>query len=68
MPEAALLQASDPEPGPGTMVLDDCGIVWINDGHRPCCWVRPDLIEQGIHDPESWIKVAGNYGPVTVLQ
>lgn len=59
------LTASDPEPPPGTLVRDDCGTVWVNDGHRPCCWVQP---EAEVHDPESWMKVAGNYGPVTVLE
>lgn len=60
-----VLRASDPQPPAGTWVRDDCGTVWVNDAHRPCCWVRPDA---GVHDPESWAKVAGNYGPVTVLR
>ncbi len=59
------LTASNPEPPPGTLVRDDCGTVWVNDGHRPCCWVQPDA---EVHDPESWRKVAGNYGPVTVIE
>lgn len=60
------LTSSDPEPPEGTHVVDDCGVEWENDGYRPCCWVRPDLVEQGIHDPETWTKVAGNYGPATI--
>lgn len=59
------LTASDPEPPPGTLVRDDCGTVWVNDGYRPCCWVEPGA---EVHDPESWTKIAGNYGPVTVLE
>jgi hypothetical protein len=60
------LTSSDPEPPMGTLIRDDCGLQWENDGYRPCCWVRPDLVEQGIHDPETWRKIAGNYGPVTI--
>jgi len=60
-----MLTASDPEPPPGTLVRDDCGQEWFNDGHRPCCWVQPDA---EVHDPESWMKVAGSYGPVIVLE
>jgi hypothetical protein len=57
------LTSSDPEPPEGSLVVDDCGILWENDGHRPCCWIRPDL---DVHDPETWTKIAGNYGPATV--
>lgn len=64
----AILTSADPEPPVGTMVRDDCGLTWVNDGYRPCCWVRPDLVEQDIHDPETWTKIAGNYGPVTILR
>lgn len=60
-----MLTASDPEPPPGTLVRDDCGQEWLNDGYRPCCWVVPDA---EVHDPESWRKIAGNYGPVTVIE
>lgn len=59
------LTALDPEPPPGTLVRDDCGVEWVNDGYRPCCWVQADA---EVHDPESWTKVAGNYGPVTVIE
>lgn len=66
----AALTSTDPEPPAGTVVRDDCGTQWRNDGpqYRPACWVRPDLVEQGIHDPETWTKIAGNYGPVTVVE
>ena len=63
-----VLRAVDPEPPVGTVVRDDCGLTWVNDGHRPCCWVRPDLVAEGVNDPETWTKIAGNYGPVTVLE
>jgi len=49
----------------GTLVRDDCGTVWVNDGNRPACWVQP---EEENHDPETWVKIAGNYGPVTVVK
>lgn len=64
----AVLTSTDPEPPAGSVVRDDCGVLWENDGHRPACWVRPDLVEQSIHDPETWTKIAGNYGPVTVIE
>lgn len=63
-----VLRAADPEPPAGSVVVDDCGLTWVNDGYRPTCWVRPDLTAEGVHDPESWAKVAGNYGPVTVVE
>jgi hypothetical protein len=59
------LTASDPEPPPGTLVRDDCGTMWENDGHPPCCWVQPDA---DVHDPETWRKIAGSYGPVVVIE
>jgi hypothetical protein len=62
------LTSTDPEPPVGSRVVDDCGLVWVNDGHRPCCWVRADLVAEDMHDPETWRKIAGNYGPVTVLE
>jgi hypothetical protein len=59
-----VLTSNDPQPPAGTVVRDDCGTVWENDGHYPVCWVEPNV---DYHDPESWTKIAGNYGPVTVL-
>lgn len=60
-----VLTSNDPQPPACTVVRDDCGRVWENDGHYPVCWVKPDA---EVHDPESWTKVAGNYGPVTILK
>lgn len=60
---ALLLNSSDPEPPIGLMVTDTYGIEWLHvenatgDGSY---WVMPD----NDADPESWVKVAGNYGPV----
>lgn len=58
------LTSNDPQPPACTVVRDDCGTVWENDGHYPVCWTEPDV---DYHDPESWTKIAGNYGPVTVI-
>ncbi|MCX4232027.1 hypothetical protein [Streptomyces ortus] len=63
MSEATVLTSADPEPPPGTRVLDDCGITWINSGYYPVAWMP----YRGDGDPESWTKVAGNYGPVRVV-
>lgn len=57
------LTSSDPQPPVGTLVRDDCGREWENSGVYPCAW---ELAGGG--DPESWVKVAGNYGPVTVIE
>jgi hypothetical protein len=58
-----VLTSADPEPPAGTFVRDHCDVIWASDGCYPTAWVRVD--RRG--DPETWTKVAGNYGPVTVL-
>lgn len=60
------LTALDPEPPPGTLVRDDCGNRWENDGNCPSAWVDPD--DDGYGRARTWTKVAGNYGPVTVVE
>jgi hypothetical protein len=60
------LTSNDPQPPVGTRVRDACGTVWVNDGYYPVCWVQDPLPDY--HDPESWTKIAGNYGPVTTLK
>jgi hypothetical protein len=55
-----VLTASDPEPPIGSIVEDDTGVEWFNAGSY---WLRLDNLDS---DPESWTKVAGNYGPVTL--
>lgn len=63
----AALTSTDPEPPAGTVVRDDCGTLWRNDSpqYRPACWTQPDAED---HDPETWTKIAGNYGPVIVAE
>jgi hypothetical protein len=58
-----ILTSVDPEPPVGTLVRDDCGTRWGNVGDY---WVPMDAKGDG-WEPESWAKIAGNYGPVTVL-
>ena len=53
----ARLTSSDPEPPIGSRVLDDIGMRWMR--HENGYW----LPATG-GDPESWVKVADNYGPV----
>jgi hypothetical protein len=57
------LTAAAPEPPPGTVVRDDCGRDWERYEDGPMEWEQP----RG-GDRESWTKVAGNYGPVTVIE
>jgi hypothetical protein len=64
-PVPVILTSTDPQPPPGTVVRDDLGRTWercdeLDGGY----WWRTDTDE----GPESWTKVAGNYGPVTVLE
>lgn len=61
----SVLTSADPEPPPGTLVRDRWGCEWRRwgkDGND--LWWRADADD----DPESWAKIAGNYGPVTVLE
>lgn len=55
------LNSLDDEPPVGTQVINDEGVIWE---HQPeGYWLRDDS-----PDPESWVKIAGNYGPVRVLE
>ncbi|MCW2890993.1 MAG: hypothetical protein JWO75_482 [Actinomycetia bacterium] len=59
------LSSSDPEPPVGTIVQDGAGgLRWINTGRR-LHWIA---LDDDYDDPESWTKIAGNYGPVTVIE
>lgn len=61
-----VLTAADPEPAAWTIVRDDTGCQWVRQpGRVPCGWISEH--DTAAVDPESWAKVAGNYGPVTVL-
>ena len=56
------LSAGDPEPPPGTVVRDATGWEWYRSEEGDY-W-----LSEKSGDPESWTKIAGNYGPVTVLE
>lgn len=60
-----MLTSADPEPPVGTIV--HCPVTrgrWFNTGEWPCPWL---LIDRDA-DRETWNKIAGNYGPVTVIE
>lgn len=59
------LTAADPEPPAGTVVRDATGCEWYRSDEGDY-WLRQGRWD--LADPESWVKVAGNYGPVTVLE
>lgn len=61
-----VLTSSDPEPPMGTIVAMENGQLWVNFGYYPCAWMRPGSSGGSYDDVETWTKVAGNYGPVTV--
>lgn len=64
-PEPVTLTSADPEPPPGTVVRDRHGGTWeLSDEAEGGMWWRTDADD----DPESWTKIAGNYGPVTMLE
>jgi hypothetical protein len=58
------LDSRSPEPPLWTVVTDATGMDWwhVRSPHGDDYWVRTD----GEGDPESWTKIAGNYGPVTL--
>jgi hypothetical protein len=61
----AELTSRDPEPPEGSIVT--ClGRQWQHDGdeYRPSCWSCDDYP----NDPETWTKISGNYGPVTLVR
>lgn len=59
------LTSRDPEPPAGSLVRDACGLEWERDWDGGnACWSHPD----GDGDHETWSKIAGNYGPVTLLE
>lgn len=62
------LTAADPEPPWGTVVRTDGGVKWRRYDEEPgvANWL-PEVVSDYSPDPESWVKVAGNYGPVTVI-
>lgn len=66
-PEPASLTSADPEPKLGTVVRDSAGVLWYRTeaNYGDTYWIR---IDQPGGDPESWAKVAGNYGPITVVR
>lgn len=70
-PPATWLTSSDPEPRAGTMVEAEDGIRWWRDATHigaACNWFpESELTNPDRHDPESWTKVAGNYGPVRIV-
>jgi hypothetical protein len=61
------LTSSDPEPlALGAVVTDALGIDWVHvpSGYGGAYWLPVD--DAGTPDPESWVKIAGNYGPVVL--
>ena len=58
------LTSADPEPEEhGTLVVDADGAVWERCGKEGtrCGWSR---VDDWNDDPRSWIRLAGNHGPV----
>lgn len=61
------LNERDPEPGLGCVVATVDGVEWehVEGTYGRDYWVR---VDDPAGDPESWIKVAGNYGPVRLVR
>lgn len=65
-PPKVKLTINDPEPVEGTVVRDVDGRRWERDdgpygGNGQANWVCDRVVA-------TWVKLAGNYGPVTVLR
>jgi hypothetical protein len=60
---AARLTATDPEPDVDAIVRDALGRQWIRAHENSSGWLQLAHLDG---DYESWTKVAGNYGPVTL--
>jgi hypothetical protein len=71
-----LLTAADPEPPRCSFVRDDTGRLWWRtdcdgvDGRSAnwCTVERGCASGSDFHDHESWTTVAGNYGPVRLVE
>ena len=66
--EKLALSSNDPIPPIDTIIQDHHGAMWVvgdPEEHRRVC--SPILEWDSDNDPESWIRVAGNYGPVEVI-
>ena len=61
--EPAPLTSLSPEPAVGSIVRDPMGARWIREFEAGAGW---RMLAQPAGDVESWTKVAGNYGPVTL--
>jgi hypothetical protein len=61
------LTSSDPQPGLGAIVRDIDGREWENTGGEEGSWRNWQQTDVTQTDPETWVKVAGNYGPVTLI-
>jgi len=59
--------SNDAEPPAGTVVRDCYGRLWrrVGDGRA---WIPlEDDLSRRNDDPETWVRVAGNFGPVEVV-
>lgn len=59
------LTSTDEEPPIGTTVHDAKGRTWVRVAVERGWQMHDDDGSPINDDPESWIRVAGNYGPVT---
>jgi hypothetical protein len=65
------LTTNDPEPPEGTVVRTEWGQLWERvDGPwgGTANWLMMPRTADTDWDPETWVKVAGNYGPVEIVE
>lgn len=61
------LTEADPEPPPGTTIEMESGQRWTRyPDMAPGSWLVAG--GEADSDPETWLKVAGNYGPVRIVR
>jgi len=61
------LTAADPEPPRGSIVDGEVAGRWCRTTEPDTDYWLP-VDDDGTADPESWNKIAGNYGPVKVTK
>jgi len=63
------LGATDPEPPAGTLVVNESGVHWSRvPWLGPVGWLRADDEGTAVGDPEMWVTIARDHGPVRVVE
>lgn len=61
------LTSSDPEPDIGSIVVDQDSVAWVRTPNYGTRFNWSTLVPDPSKDPRSWVRLAGNHGPVYVI-